>query len=75
MKTLIKNGRVVTVVDDYRADVFIDGETTSSVVGDPDFGNDSPLYGTIGFCPLIREEVQFNKQTGSVYLVSRSSII
>ena len=26
MKTLIKNGRVVTAVDDYRADIFIDGE-------------------------------------------------
>src|SRR5215813_11203162 len=27
MKTLIKNGRVVTAVDDYTADVLIDGET------------------------------------------------
>ena len=26
MKTLIKNGRVVTAVDDYRADIFIDGD-------------------------------------------------
>ena len=25
MKTLIKNGRVVTAVDDYRADILIDG--------------------------------------------------
>jgi hypothetical protein len=26
MKTQIKNGRVVTAVDDYNADIFIDGE-------------------------------------------------
>ena len=41
MKTLIKNGRVVTAVDDYRADIFIDGETA--------YGNDSLQYGAIGF--------------------------
>ena len=27
MKTLIKNGRTVTAVDDYRADIFIEDET------------------------------------------------
>lgn len=27
MKTLIKNGRIVTAVDDYQADILIDGET------------------------------------------------
>jgi hypothetical protein len=27
MKRLIKNGRVVTAVDDYHTDIFIDGET------------------------------------------------
>lgn len=27
MKTLIKNGRVVTAVDDYRGDILVDGET------------------------------------------------
>lgn len=27
MKTLIKNGRVFTAVDDYHADIFIEGET------------------------------------------------
>ncbi|MBX9687623.1 MAG: amidohydrolase family protein, partial [Candidatus Obscuribacterales bacterium] len=26
MKTLIKNGRIVTAVDDYHADILIDGE-------------------------------------------------
>ncbi len=26
MKTLIKNGRIVTAVDDYRADILIEGE-------------------------------------------------
>lgn len=31
MKTLIKNGRVVTAVDDYRADIFIDGETVAAI--------------------------------------------
>ncbi len=31
MKTLIKNGRVVTAVDDYRADIFIDGETVTTI--------------------------------------------
>ena len=31
METLIKNGRVVTAVDDYRADIFIDGETVTTI--------------------------------------------
>ncbi len=31
MKTLIKNGRVVTAVDDYVADIFIDGETVTTI--------------------------------------------
>jgi len=31
MKTLIKNGRVVTAADDYRADIFIDGETVTTI--------------------------------------------
>lgn len=31
MKTLIKNGRVVTAVDDYHADIFIDGETVTTI--------------------------------------------
>ena len=31
MRTLIRNGRVVTAVDDYRADVLIDGETVSVI--------------------------------------------
>lgn len=31
MKTLIKNGRVVTAVDDYRADILIDGEVVSVI--------------------------------------------
>ncbi len=53
MKTLIKNGRVVTAVDDYRADIFTRGETVTtirnSVASDPAYGNDSPLYGAMGF--------------------------
>lgn len=31
MKTLIKNGRIVTAVDDYTADIFIDGETVMTI--------------------------------------------
>ena len=31
MKTLIKNGRVVTAVDDYHGDILIDGETVSMI--------------------------------------------
>jgi dihydropyrimidinase len=31
MKTLIKNGRVVTAVDDYHADILIDGEKVSVI--------------------------------------------
>ena len=27
MKTLIKNGRILTAVDDYRADILIEDET------------------------------------------------
>jgi dihydropyrimidinase len=31
MRTLIRNGRVVTAVDDYRADILVDGETVSVI--------------------------------------------
>ncbi len=31
MKTLIRNGRIVTAVDDYTADIFIDGETVETI--------------------------------------------
>jgi len=31
MKTLIKTGRIVTAVDDYIADIFIDGETVTTI--------------------------------------------
>lgn len=31
MKTLIKNGRVVTAVDDYRADILIEAGTKSYI--------------------------------------------
>jgi dihydropyrimidinase len=31
MKTLIKNGRIVTAVDDYVADILVDGETISVI--------------------------------------------
>ena len=38
MKTLIKNGRVVTAVDDYHADIFIDGETVTTIGKTLDYG-------------------------------------
>ncbi len=31
MKTLIRNGRVVTAVDDYKADILIEGEKVSTI--------------------------------------------
>jgi len=31
MRTLIKSGRVVTAVDDYTADIFIEGETVTTI--------------------------------------------
>jgi dihydropyrimidinase len=31
MRTLIKGGRVVTAVDDYVADIFVDGETVTTI--------------------------------------------
>ncbi len=31
MSILTRNGRVVTAVDDYRADVFVDGETVALI--------------------------------------------
>jgi dihydropyrimidinase len=31
MKTLIQNGRIVTAVDDYKADILVDGETVSVI--------------------------------------------
>jgi len=32
MKTLIKNGRIVTAVDDYKADILIEDKTISLCV-------------------------------------------
>lgn len=31
MRTLIKNGRIVTAVDDYRGDILVDGETVAMI--------------------------------------------
>ena len=31
MSVLIKNGRIITVADDYIADIFIEGETVSTI--------------------------------------------
>jgi len=40
MKTLIKNGRIVTAVDDYVADIFIDGEVITTIGLDLDIKAD-----------------------------------
>ena len=43
MRTLINNGRVVTAVDDYIADIFIDGENVTTIgksVADDEAGSD-----------------------------------
>ena len=34
MKTLIKSGRIVTAVDDYKADILIEDGTGASIVYD-----------------------------------------
>jgi dihydropyrimidinase len=31
MKTLIQNGQIITATDNYRADIFIDGETITTI--------------------------------------------
>jgi dihydropyrimidinase len=31
MKTLITNGRIITATDNYKADIFIDGETITTI--------------------------------------------
>ncbi len=49
MKTLIKSGRVVTAVDDYKADILIEDGTVSTIIKGGLYGNDSPLYGAMGF--------------------------
>jgi len=48
LKTLIKNGRVVTAVDGYFADIFIDADLA--------YGNDTPLYGAMGFVRKSQKE-------------------
>ena len=54
MKTLIKNGRVVTAVDDYKADIFIDGETVTTI-------GKGGLYGNV-----IRTGMMLNTTTDSI---------
>ena len=36
MRTLIRNGRIVTAVDDYKGDILIEGEVVSVGPGAPD---------------------------------------
>jgi dihydropyrimidinase len=46
MSVLIKNGRVVTAADDYRADVFVDGETVALIGKDLDIEADEIIDAT-----------------------------
>ncbi len=46
MSLLIKNGRVITAVDDYMADIFIDGETVSVIGKSLDMEADETLDAT-----------------------------
>ncbi|MDH3492716.1 MAG: dihydropyrimidinase [Acidobacteriota bacterium] len=46
MKTLIKNGRIVTAVDDYSADIFIDGETVTTIGNSLDMEADRVIDAT-----------------------------
>ena len=43
MSILIKNGRIVTAVDDYYADIFIEGETISMIGKDLQVGADKVI--------------------------------
>src|SRR5436305_233418 len=44
MKTLIKNGRIITATDDYKADVLIDGETISIIGAKLDMEADHTIH-------------------------------
>lgn len=46
MKTLIKNGRIVTAVDDYTADILIDGESISIIGKSLDMETDKVIDAT-----------------------------
>ncbi|GEM_PF-1946678 len=54
MKTLIKNGQVVTAVDDYHVDIFIDAKTVTTM-------GKGGLYGNV-----IRTGVMLNSTTDSI---------
>ena len=43
MKTLIKNGRIVTAVDDYKADILIENERVSIIGGSLDMEADHTI--------------------------------
>ena len=43
MSTLIKNGRIVTAVDDYNADIFIDGEKITQIGKNLEIGADKVI--------------------------------
>lgn len=46
MRTLIKNGRVITAVDDYHGDIFIEGETVSVIGRDLNLEADKVIEAT-----------------------------
>ncbi len=46
MRTLVKGGRIVTAVDDYMADVLVDGETVVAIAHDIDVEADTTIDAT-----------------------------
>ena len=48
MSVLIKNGRVVTAVDDYYADIYIEGETIVRIGKDLEVARDTELPPPLG---------------------------
>ena len=56
MKTLIKNGRVVTAVDDYRADILIEDGTVSLIGKEINVEADTVIYAAGKLVILRRDQ-------------------
>ena len=50
MSTLIKNGRIVTAVDDYNADIFIEDEKTTQIGRAPRLNSSHTVISYAVFC-------------------------
>ncbi len=65
MSLLIKNGRIITATDDYVADIFIEGETVSSigknlnVKADKEFDASGKLVFPGGIDPHVHLDMPF----------------